>query len=119
MKSFKSGILKSNVRGKICANSASNAKRSGVIFNLISEDIKLVKTCPLLNIPIEYGNHVRTNNSASLDKINPKLGYVKGNVEILSLLGNQMKSSATPEQLITFSKNALQRYKEGVLSPFH
>ena len=100
-----------NVRGKLCNSAKDRARIYNIPCNIISEDIKLIRLCPYLNIPLEYGNILASNYSASLDKINPDLGYVKGNIEVISMLANNMKSSASPEQLVTFSKNVLQRYK--------
>ena len=99
-----------NVRGKLCNSAKDRARFYNIPCNITSEDIKLIKHCPYLNIPLEYGNTTPTNYSASLDKINPDLGYVKGNIEVISMLANNMKSSASSEQLITFSKNVIQRY---------
>jgi hypothetical protein len=111
MKTCRSGVSKTNARGKICANASSNSKKMGCFFNLISEDIKLVKICPILNIPLVYDNNIALDDSASIDKINPKLGYTKDNIQIISLLANKMKSSATKEQLICFAKKILELYK--------
>jgi hypothetical protein len=47
-----------------------------------------------------------------LDKIIPELGYVKGNVRIISTLANTMKSNATKDQLLTFAKN-IESYMNG------
>ena len=116
MKTFKSGKLKSNVRGKMCANAQNNAKKrrngSGIEFNITSEDIKLNKTCPILGIQLEYGNSIRTNASASLDRIDNTKGYLKNNVTVISLLANQMKSSANKEQLLMFAKYILENFKK-------
>ena len=59
-----------------------------------------VKVCPYANISLVYqGGRKRIYpDSPSLDKIIPSLGYVKGNVQIISPLGNNVKSSLTPEQ---------------------
>lgn len=47
-------------------------------------------------------------NSPSLDKIIPQLGYVKGNIIVMSMKANIMKANATKEELINFSKNILK-----------
>lgn len=103
-------ITKINPRGKICSNASNNAKKNGCKFDLISEDIKLVKMCPILEIPLKYDNNEALDNSASIDKINPNLGYTKDNIQIISLLANKMKSNASPEQLILFAKKILKIY---------
>ena len=38
--------------------------------------------------------------SPSIDRIIPELGYVKGNVQIICMLANRIKSNATPDQVI-------------------
>lgn len=47
----------------------------------------------------------RNIDTPSLDRINPNLGYVPGNIRIISNLANMMKSSANLEQLKKFYKN--------------
>lgn len=51
--------------------------------------------CPLLNVPFDEDvHHLR----ASLDKIIPELGYVEGNVQILSYRANTIKNNASFEE---------------------
>jgi uncharacterized protein YlxP (DUF503 family) len=100
-----------NVRGKICESANKRAKEKNILFNITNEDIILVATCPLLNIPLEYGNNLTTKYSASIDRIDNTKGYTKDNIQILSMLANSMKSSATFTELITFSKNILKLYQ--------
>lgn len=78
------------------------ASANGVPFELTIEDIKIPKKCPVLGIPLIAGavNGGSTNNSPSIDRIKPELGYVVGNILIVSMLANQIKSSATPEQIM-------------------
>ena len=61
--------------------------------------------CPILGAKLIYtGDGGRGNpHTASLDRIEPEKGYVKGNVQIVSQLANMMKSSATAIQLKTFA----------------
>jgi hypothetical protein len=69
--------------------------------------------CPILGTPIAfaYGKGQRpAENTASFDRIDPAGGYVAGNVQILSLRANQMKSDSTPEQLLAFARWVLARH---------
>ena len=91
------------------------AKVQGLPFELEKEDIVVPETCPYLGIPL-----VRTRprgsprrDIASLDRIDPTKGYVKGNVEVMSWLANTMKNDAPPELLVRFAKEVLRRYAGG------
>ena len=62
--------------------------------------------CPVFGFELVYGDdgeHGR-NNSPSIDRIDPKKGYVKGNIQIISKLANSMKQNATPEQMMQFAQ---------------
>ena len=50
--------------------------------------------CPLLGHPFSESGE----NSPSFDRINPKLGYVKGNVWIVGLRANVIKNDGTAEE---------------------
>jgi hypothetical protein len=68
----------------------------------------IVSHCPLLGIELSYelykGKYV-PNNYATLDKIDPRKGYVEGNVQILSYRANTLKNDATLEELKLIVKN--------------
>lgn len=96
---------------QICYRAQGNAKERGFEFNLTPEDIFIPEYCPFLGVKIETDYNKNNNdNYYSIDRIDSSMGYIKGNVQIISRLANAMKNSATKDQLITFSKNVLKRY---------
>ena len=63
--------------------------------------------CPILGVELTHLGGGRWN-SPSIDKVVPELGYVKGNVRIISNLANTMKSDASKEQLKMFAANIIK-----------
>ena len=93
-----------------------NAKVRGLECTLEIEDIPdIPEFCPILPwIQIRYriGSGKRRKDywdSPSLDRINNKVGYVKGNVRIISFRANIIKSDASDEELIALGKDAEAR----------
>ncbi len=88
------------------------AKDGGLEFNLEKSDIIVPTHCPILGIPLvstrQRGDSRR--DIASLDRVDSSRGYTKDNIEVISWLANTMKSDATPELLVKFSKTMLARY---------
>ena len=93
--------------------SAKNrAKKFDLVFDLVEGDLTLPEFCPILGIKLEVSTDGRGNpQAASLDRIDNKKGYTKDNVQIISLLANQMKSTATKEELIKFANWIKQTYE--------
>ena len=87
------------------------AKKANLPFNITEEDLELVDTCPVLGIPLELGKH-NNPNSPSIDKVNPELGYVKGNVHVISRRANTIKNNATEEELLAVAKYVRDHYQE-------
>lgn len=77
------------------------AKKKSLPFNLDVSDINIPFFCPVLGIELKsiYGKGL-TDRSPSLDRIIPSLGYVKGNVIVISNLANRIKSNASPDQIL-------------------
>ena len=87
----------------------NRAKLSGKEFDIIVGDIYIPKFCKYLNIPlvVHSGSSGGRPDSPSLDRIDITKGYTKDNIQVISHLANQMKASATKEQLQTFCNNML------------
>jgi hypothetical protein len=75
------------------------AKRDGIPFSITADDIKLVTKCPVLGIELTYGSSRQGNTSPSLDRIVPDKGYVPGNVAIMSMKANRLKSNGTLDEI--------------------
>lgn len=73
------------------------ARRTGIPFNLDLDDIQIQERCPVFDIPYVFGCKSMWN--PSLDRIVPSLGYVKGNVIVISVRANSIKNDATPNEL--------------------
>jgi hypothetical protein len=75
------------------------AKEKNIPFDITAEDITIPETCPVLGIQLQIGEKVVCNNSPTLDRIKPELGYVKGNIQVMSFRANMLKNNATVEEL--------------------
>jgi len=79
----------------------SRAKKNEIPFDLTIEDIVIPTECPILGIPLEFnqGRQGYFANSPSVDRIDPKKGYTKGNVRVISARANLLKNDATSAEL--------------------
>lgn len=68
------------------------AKRLGIIFKIKVEDIKIPKICPILKIPLIQNIGKAWVNSPTLDRVNNKRGYIKGNIRVICQKANRCKS---------------------------
>ena len=88
------------------------ARRLGVPFDLTVEDIESYNTCPVFGFKMERGGIKNINTSPSVDRIIPELGYVKGNIQVISNKANTMKQDATIEELRMFARWVLKTFPE-------
>lgn len=96
----------------------TRAKRLGIPFNITAEDIIIPEVCPILGIPLRMspGSRGASRNSPALDRIIPALGYVRGNVQVISSLANAMKQDATLDEIIRLGTWAQRVKTHGVLN---
>ena len=86
----------------------TRAKEKGWEFNIDENDIYIPTHCPILNIElIPGGMGLQSFNSPSIDRIDSKKGYIKGNIRIISLRANMMKNDANLQEIEQFCKNIL------------
>ena len=76
------------------------AREKNIYFDLEPEDIVIPDFCPILGHRLEPSNvQGGAYNSPSLDRINPKKGYTKDNIQIISCRANNIKGDATIEEI--------------------
>jgi hypothetical protein len=95
---------RNNVHCCLYSSAKERAVKIGVPFDLTSDYIKSIwpenNCCPILNTPFTRSkNHESKENSATIDRFQSSLGYVKGNVAIISGRANRLKDNSTLEEL--------------------
>lgn len=89
----------------------NRAKAEGYACTLTVHDIVIPEFCPLLGLQLERNAGVRKDTSPSLDKIEPELGYVPGNVWVVSWRANRIKNDATLAELQLLVHNLAERMR--------
>lgn len=83
----------------------TRARKNGVEFSLVVEDIVIPEVCPVLGIPLipcarNHGERGPTEpNSPTIDRIDNSKGYTKDNVVVVSWRANRLKNNATLEEM--------------------
>lgn len=86
----------------VVISSRKRAKIKGWAHTINAEYILSILTdkCPVFGtVFILYGNKTVGPESPSLDRIDPKLGYVIGNIAVISHRANTIKSNASVEEI--------------------
>lgn len=108
---------KNNPQKFIFTQKKHSAKKLGVKFDLVFEDVAWPESCPVLGMRLDYGKKKSgrasyLDNSPSFDRLRGELGYTKDNVRIISMRANRIKSDATLKEL-----EALCAYLRRELAP--
>lgn len=93
----------------------AKAKKQNLEFDIDADDLVLPETCPVFGIPLIKSTGRLSNNSPSVDRIDPAKGYVKGNVVVVSNKANSIKRDATIDELkkmVDFYENLMSERTE-------
>jgi len=84
-----------------CTRAKNRASNLGLPFNLTPEYLEEIWTgsCPVLGVSLNLVTDRSDEYAAELDRFNPELGYVKGNVHWLSRKANRIKNNTSVEIL--------------------
>lgn len=83
---------------RLWAGAKARAKKKGVPFDISPDDVYALvantEVCPALGIPFCWSNNKLLDDSPTLDRLVPELGYVKGNIAVISAKANRIKNNA-------------------------
>lgn len=77
------------------------AKKAGIPFTITAADITIPEFCPVFGVLLTRGNSDECN--PEIDRIVNDLGYVPGNVLVISRRANRLKSDATLAEMQTLA----------------
>lgn len=91
---------KRNNREKyILKKAKESAKKRNLDFSITVDDFSIPVNCPVLGMKLDLEVNERTDASPSIDRIDSNLGYIKGNVRIISWRANDLKKDASVWEL--------------------
>ena len=94
---------RANPASFLLSKAKNRAKEQGIPFLLTKADIVIPNNCPVLGIPLQPSEG-RAAGSPSLDRVIPELGYVPGNVVVISRRANELKRDATVDELVKLAE---------------
>ncbi len=107
----KATVKKSKNLNRVMWQSAKErALKRNLNFSITPEDIKIPEFCPILGIRLQRNTGGASENSPSLDRIVPDIGYIPENIWVISHLANSMKNNADKYQLLAFASWVLEEY---------
>jgi len=97
-------LRRENPEAEMLRRARRRAKVQCIPFSIDIDDINIPEICPILGICLKQSeDRYPSRCSPSLDKIDPDLGYIKGNVQVISYKANTMKSDATVPEMVQFA----------------
>lgn len=96
--------VSNNVERMLWLAARHRALKDNIPFDIELSDIIIPEFCPALGMPLQRGRQGGSDSSPTLDKFIPELGYVRGNVAVISGKANRIKSNATAEEVTAVAK---------------
>lgn len=90
---------KRSVARSLWASARSRAAKRDLPFDIEPDDVVVPGYCPVLGLELTPGIGRVHDASPTLDRIVPDRGYVKGNVVVISMRANRLKSDASIMEL--------------------
>lgn len=96
---YKKKLNRQNPLSIILQQAKRRAKLKNVPFDIMVDDIEVPEFCPVLGSRLTVNEGHAKDNSMTIDRIVPELGYVKNNVAIISFKANTIKNNGSIEDL--------------------
>lgn len=88
-----------NLNSVLCTKAKKRARLLKLPFSITKENINIPEYCPVLGIKLKLDNSSLLDNSPTIDKVVPELGYIKENIQVISARANRIKNNASLEEL--------------------
>ena len=97
--SYANRLLKDQAPEKYLLRRAKdNANKLNIPCTVTLADLSVPERCPVLGIELAFSNEGISENTPSIDRIDPTKGYEKGNVVVVSWRANRIKNNGTPDE---------------------
>lgn len=94
----------------ILKKAKARAKKKNVPFDLTIADIVFPEVCPIMGVPFNFDpqNEKEVYYGPSIDRLDNSLGYVPGNIRIISYIANVCKWLCDEDELRAFCQGTLR-----------
>lgn len=108
---YRAGKIDFRLRAALAAAKARCAKR-GIEFDLTLKDIGEPTHCAVTGVEFDLTSSFRQGNTfvPSLDRIDPSLGYVKGNVRVVVHAYNLAKHTGPDSQVLKLARALVAKF---------
>lgn len=92
--------------GRIVTGSKKRAREYKIPHTITADYVRniITDTCPVFGVKFNFLGFYNNENSPSIDRLDPKLGYVQGNVAIISRKANVIKNAYRSEDILKVGK---------------
>jgi hypothetical protein len=80
------------------------ARARGLPFAITLADLPIPEMCPILGLRLSFSSNGNSPNAPSVDRIDSRIGYVRGNVQVVSFRANTLKRDAELEELVALGR---------------
>ena len=74
------------------------AKQLKMPCTITLSDIQIPEKCPALGIQLQINDGKASDNSPTIDRLNSSLGYIPGNIHVISHKANRIKNNSSFEE---------------------